>query len=65
MQALPQQIANAKDNAPFFAAWLKDVDPAVRHLARGARQVAGAAQGDAGRGAEEAAADGRADHRAA
>ena len=28
MQALPQQIANAKENAPFFAAWLKDVDPA-------------------------------------
>ena len=28
MQALPQQVANAKENAPFFAAWLKDVDPA-------------------------------------
>ena len=27
MQALPQQIANAKENAPFFAEWLKDVDP--------------------------------------
>jgi phenylacetate-CoA ligase len=28
MQALPQQVANAKENAPFFATWLKDVDPA-------------------------------------
>ncbi len=28
MQALPQQIAHAKANAPFFARWLKDVDPA-------------------------------------
>ena len=28
MNALPQQIANARENAPFFAAWLKDVDPA-------------------------------------
>ena len=28
MQALPQQIAHAKANAPFFAPWLKDVDPA-------------------------------------
>ncbi|CAN5122515.1 AMP-binding protein [soil metagenome] len=28
MQALPQQLAHAKANAPFFAAWLKDVDPA-------------------------------------
>jgi phenylacetate-CoA ligase len=28
MQALPQQIAHAKDNAPFFGQWLKDVDPA-------------------------------------
>jgi phenylacetate-CoA ligase len=27
MQALPRQIAHAKANAPFFAAWLKDVDP--------------------------------------
>ena len=27
MQALPQQVANAKENAPFFASWLKDVDP--------------------------------------
>ena len=27
MQALPQQIAHAKANAPFFAEWLKDVDP--------------------------------------
>ena len=29
MQALPQQIAHAKANAPFFARWLKDVDPAA------------------------------------
>ena len=29
MQALPQQIAHAKANAPFFAGWLKDVDPAA------------------------------------
>jgi phenylacetate-CoA ligase len=29
MQALPQQIAHAKANAPFFAKWLKDVDPAA------------------------------------
>jgi len=29
MQALPQQIAHAKANAPFFAAWLKEVDPAA------------------------------------
>ena len=29
MQALPQQIAHAKANAPFFAQWLKDVDPAA------------------------------------
>jgi phenylacetate-CoA ligase len=29
MQALPGQIAHAKANAPFFAAWLKDVDPAA------------------------------------
>ena len=29
MQALPQQVANAKENAPFFAEWLKDVDPAA------------------------------------
>jgi len=28
MQALPQQVAHAKANAPFFAEWLKDVDPA-------------------------------------
>ncbi|MBS0547354.1 MAG: AMP-binding protein [Proteobacteria bacterium] len=28
MQALPQQIAHAKAHAPFFATWLKDVDPA-------------------------------------
>src|SRR5262245_64875463 len=28
MQALPAQIAHAKANAPFFAQWLKDVDPA-------------------------------------
>src|SRR5260370_5430847 len=28
MQALPAQIAHAKANAPFFAGWLKDVDPA-------------------------------------
>src|SRR5476649_93472 len=28
MLALPQQIAHAKQNAPFFATWLKDVDPA-------------------------------------
>ncbi|MBS0223981.1 MAG: AMP-binding protein [Proteobacteria bacterium] len=29
MQALPGQIAHAKANAPFFAKWLKDVDPAT------------------------------------
>jgi phenylacetate-CoA ligase len=29
MQALPQQIAHAKAAAPFFASWLKDVDPAA------------------------------------
>src|SRR5882757_8887294 len=29
MQALPAQIAHAKANAPFFAGWLKDVDPAA------------------------------------
>jgi phenylacetate-CoA ligase len=29
MQALPQQVAHAKANAPFFARWLKDVDPAA------------------------------------
>jgi len=28
MQALPQQVAHAKANTRFFAAWLKDVDPA-------------------------------------
>ena len=28
MQALPAQIAHAKANAPFFAKWLNDVDPA-------------------------------------
>ena len=28
MQALPLQIAHAKQNAPFFKDWLKDVDPA-------------------------------------
>ena len=28
MQALPQQVAHAKTNAPFFAEWLKDIDPA-------------------------------------
>ena len=28
MRALPQQIAHAKANAPFFATWLKDVAPA-------------------------------------
>ncbi|TAJ26257.1 MAG: phenylacetate--CoA ligase family protein, partial [Reyranella sp.] len=28
MQALPQQVAHAKANAPFFATWLKDIDPA-------------------------------------
>ena len=64
MQALPQQVAHAKENAPFFASWLKDVDPAAVTSRDGARQIAGAAQGDAGRGAEEAAADGWADHRA-
>ena len=64
MQALPQQIAHAKANAPFFKDWLKDVDPAVGDLARGAGQAAGAAQVDAGRGAEEESADGRPDRRA-
>ena len=29
MAALPQQVAHAKANAPFFAEWLKDVDPAA------------------------------------
>ena len=29
MHALPQQVAHAKANAPFFAGWLKDVDPAA------------------------------------
>jgi phenylacetate-CoA ligase len=29
MAALPQQVAYAKANAPFFAEWLKDVDPAA------------------------------------
>jgi phenylacetate-CoA ligase len=29
MQALSQQVAHAKANAPFFAEWLKDVDPAA------------------------------------
>jgi len=29
MQALPQQIAHAKANAPFFKDWLKDVDAAA------------------------------------
>ncbi len=29
MQALPQQVAHARENAPFFAGWLKDVDPAA------------------------------------
>src|SRR4029079_2732359 len=29
MQALPQQVAHAKANAPFFTHWLKDVDPAT------------------------------------
>jgi len=29
MQALPQQLAHAKANAPFFKDWLKDVDPAA------------------------------------
>jgi phenylacetate-CoA ligase len=29
MQALPQQVAHAKANAPFFRQWLKDVDPAA------------------------------------
>jgi phenylacetate-CoA ligase len=28
MQALPQQVAHAKANAPFFTEWLKDFDPA-------------------------------------
>jgi phenylacetate-CoA ligase len=28
MHALPQQVANARENAPFFKEWLKDVDPA-------------------------------------
>jgi phenylacetate-CoA ligase len=27
--ALPAQIAHAKQNAPFFADWLKDIDPAA------------------------------------
>ena len=27
MQALPAQIAHARQNAPFFANWLKDVEP--------------------------------------
>ena len=29
MRALPEQIAHAKANAPFFAKWLKDFDPAT------------------------------------
>ncbi len=29
MRALPDQIAHAKKNAPFFAEWLRDVDPAA------------------------------------
>ena len=33
MQALPQQVAHAKDNAPFFGQWLKDIDPARLPLA--------------------------------
>lgn len=28
MNALPQQVAHARANAPFFAQWLKDIDPA-------------------------------------
>ena len=28
MNALPQQVAHAKANAPFFTRWLKDVDAA-------------------------------------
>lgn len=28
MNALPQQVAHAKANAPFFTQWLKNVDPA-------------------------------------
>ncbi len=39
MNVLPQQIANAKTNAPFFAEWLKDVDPALGYLARRARRL--------------------------
>ena len=65
MQALPAQIAHAKANAPFFAQLAEGRRSGLGDLARGARQAAGAAQVDAGRGAEEEPADRRADRRAA
>ena len=49
MEALPQQIAHAKANAPFFAKWLKDVDAGCDCAALPGRRCCG----DAGRGAEE------------
>ena len=64
MQALPQQLAHAKANAPFFKEWLKDVDPAAVTSREALGQTAGAAQVHAGRGAEEEPADGRPDRRA-
>ena len=44
MQALPQQIAHAKANAPFFAGWLEGCRSSGSDVACGAGQAAGAAR---------------------
>ena len=64
MQALPQQIAHAKANAPFFAEWLKDVDPASVTSRAALAKLPVLRKSIAGRGAEEEPADGRSHHRA-
>ena len=63
MQALPQQIAHAKANAPVLQGMAEGRRSRRGDLARGAGQIAGAAQIHAGRGAEEESADGRPDRR--
>ena len=57
---LPDLVRHAMAKAPGWAAQLKGVDAGSRHLARGARQAAGAAQvgaqGPAGQDARPTAA---------
>ena len=64
MQALPQQIAHAKENAPFFAEWLKDVDPASVTSRAALARLPVLRKAMLGEVQKKQPADGRADHRA-